>query len=109
MELNELKQYIDDVVVNLDKLKLEQNDEEKQYLLYESYANLLDLCADVKDVLRGFRTEFKIKESEVKKWMAENDDEESESESKSEKKEEPEVVLNLASVPKKGGRKPVKK
>ena len=33
----------------------------------------MDLYADVKDVLRGFRTEFKIKESEVKKWMAENE------------------------------------
>ena len=55
MDLKELKQYIDDVASNLAELP-NANEEEAQTLLYESYANFLDLVADVKDILKQFKT-----------------------------------------------------
>jgi len=77
MEILELKKYIDNVHENLSALKTAPA-EERQVLLYESYADLLDLSSNVKSILRGMRTNFKIRESEVVKWMKEEDTEEKE-------------------------------
>jgi hypothetical protein len=75
MEIAELKEYIDSSIDNMQKLA-DADEEEQQLLLYETYANFLDMITDSKQILRELRTKFKIRETEVKKWMAENEEEE---------------------------------
>lgn len=88
-DITELKQYIDDSSANLariingefdfatgdsDEIK-EQKDSSKLELLYEVYANFMDLKSECTDFLKELRMKFKIKEAAVKAWLAESKDE----------------------------------
>ena len=79
MDIEQLKEYIDSSVSNMQQLA-GADEEEQQLLLYETYANFLDMITDSKQILKEMRTKFKIREGEVKKWMQENEEEEEEEE-----------------------------
>jgi len=69
-DLSILKQYIDDSNVNLHKLVNENlTEDERMTLIYELYANLLDLQEANKELLRTFRQRFHIRQMDVKRWM----------------------------------------
>ena len=75
MNLEDLKTYIDDNIANLNELATAP-EEDRTEILYETYANFLDLASDIKQILRELRTKFNIREAKVKQWMKENDSEE---------------------------------
>lgn len=72
--LEELKSYINDNINNFENLKNpDLSDYDKTILLYEIYANFLDLEEDCKAIRSDMRFHFKIKDTEIKKWMASED------------------------------------
>jgi hypothetical protein len=76
-----LKQYIDDCNANLKKLTEEElSDDERQTLIYEMYANFLELKDECTAICKKFRKDYKVKDSIVKKWMADNGEDEEKTE-----------------------------
>jgi hypothetical protein len=73
MNLADLKTYIDDNIQNLNELSTAK-EEDRVEILYETYANFLDLSSDIKHILRELRTKFSIRDAAVKKWMREQPD-----------------------------------
>ena len=73
MELEELKQYIDDSVLDFQDLAECKEEGEKKELLMSIYANFYDLRKECTSVLTVLRKEYNIKEAEVKSWMKEQD------------------------------------
>lgn len=49
---------------------------EKTLLIYEMYANFVDLQEECRCVLREMRSTFKVKDFDIKKWMRENENDE---------------------------------
>jgi hypothetical protein len=77
MDFNILKEYIDDSQQNLLKLKdttTQLSEEERLILVYEIYANFIDLYDACKDVMTDIRKTFKITDKQVKKWMKDNEE-----------------------------------
>ena len=73
-DISVLKQYIDDSVEIVNKLKAGNlPDEEATLCVYELYANMLDLMDEIKAICREIRDETGIKEAQVKKWAKENE------------------------------------
>lgn len=73
-DISVLKQYIDDSVEIINKLKAGNlPDEEATLCVYELYANMLDLMDEIKAICREIRDETGIKEAQVKKWARENE------------------------------------
>jgi hypothetical protein len=76
MDFTVLKEYIDDSQINVSKLKdktLDLSEQDRIILVYEIYANFVDLIDASKDILIDIRKNFKVTDKQVKKWMAEND------------------------------------
>lgn len=59
----------------LPKLTPEQNDEAYD-IVYEVYAECLDMQQALKDVNTFLRRTYKVKESEIKKWINESQEDE---------------------------------
>ena len=78
MDFTVLKEYIDDSQVNLARLRdktVDLSEQERTILVYEIYANFVDLIDASKDILIDIRKNFKVTDKQVKKWMAENEKE----------------------------------
>lgn len=69
----ELHQLITDWETEHKKIP-NSSDEELEDHIYESYACGLELIELIKELHKEYRKHFKVKEADVKKWMAETDD-----------------------------------
>lgn len=76
MELEELKQYIDDSAEDLRDLATCTDAAEKRELVMAIYANFFDLRKECTSVLTILRKQYSITEAEVRAWMKEQDEKE---------------------------------
>jgi hypothetical protein len=74
---SELKSYIDQSDENLNRINTDESlsSDDKATLVYEIYANFIDLEDELKHIRRDMRKQFKIKDEAVKKWMKESEPE----------------------------------
>ena len=76
--LDEWKSYTSQLETILKKENKTSDDETQIVeLAYENYASLLELSDYLKEISKQYRKVFKVKESDVRKWMS-NDEEKSE-------------------------------
>ena len=70
-----LNEYISANNDCLDNLRGDLDAEQIKNMVYEMYANFLNLQDDLKDIRKELRAHYKVKETAIKKWMKERETE----------------------------------